>query len=309
MKAEFISLHATDLTSVNAARTSMAKHKEVFDSSNNKGSDKNLLAFLAREFHFTPFTHPRETFVLDSHYVRFSSMTETDMAGMVKEHNLGKVKMRHSIFGWANMIEKGLLHRKASAEIASWLHTLYPHNAKALGVPAGEVGYSVTHRPVNIEHDRRFIDVTLRITVPFFVIRQLDTHKVGFARNEQSGRYIKFAVEFFKMQWRKKPAESIKQGSGGKANLAQRVIACVAYGAVKAVSHAAYSVLLAAGLSKEQSRAVLPLAAYTQYYLTGSIAAFKRMYDLRIDPHAQQETGEIAVMIRDEIEKHTGFKL
>ena len=40
------------------------------------------------------------------------------------------------------------------------------------------------------------------------------------------------------MQWRKKPAESIKQGSGGKANLAQRVIACVAYGAVKAVSHA-----------------------------------------------------------------------
>lgn len=33
------------------------------------------------------------------------------------------------------------------------------------------------------------------------------------------------------------------------------------------------------------------------------------MYDLRIDPHAQQETGEIAEMIRDEIEKHTGFKL
>ena len=61
MRATFISRQATDLTAVNAARASMGKVRTVFDNSDKKGSDKNLLAYLNRENHFTPFTHQRET--------------------------------------------------------------------------------------------------------------------------------------------------------------------------------------------------------------------------------------------------------
>ena len=104
MKATFISRQAADLTAVNAARASMGKVRTVFDD-----SDTRLLAYLHRENHFTPFTHQRETFDMRAHDVKFSYMSETDTAGMVKSHSKGRVKMRHSIYGWANLIAKGVL--------------------------------------------------------------------------------------------------------------------------------------------------------------------------------------------------------
>ena len=44
----------------------------------------------------------------------------------------------------------------------------------------------------------------------------------------------------------------------------------------------------------EQARMVLPQAMYTSYYVTGSLYAWARAYNLRSDPHAQQEIQELA---------------
>ena len=54
LKAELITHMGDDLLVVNAARVSMDKHKEQFD-----GGDSKLLAYLARENHWTPFSHPQ----------------------------------------------------------------------------------------------------------------------------------------------------------------------------------------------------------------------------------------------------------
>jgi thymidylate synthase (FAD) len=48
---------------------------------------------------------------------------------------------------------------------------------------------------------------------------------------------------------------------------------------------------------------VLPLNHATEWYWTGSVAAFARVCKLRLDPHAQKETQDVAIKI-DEALKH-----
>ena len=57
MKVELIDSMGTDLTVVNAARVSFAKHHEEF----TKGDEK-LIAYLAKHGHWTPFGHPQLQF-------------------------------------------------------------------------------------------------------------------------------------------------------------------------------------------------------------------------------------------------------
>ena len=44
---------------------------------------------------------------------------------------------------------------------------------------------------------------------------------------------------------------------------------------------------------------VLPLSTYTEWYWTGSLAAFARVCNLRLTPDAQEETQEIARQISE----------
>jgi len=47
---------------------------------------------------------------------------------------------------------------------------------------------------------------------------------------------------------------------------------------------------------------VLPQNMMTEWYWTGSLAAFVRVLKLRLDPHSQQEIQELAGMIKDVVE-------
>jgi thymidylate synthase (FAD) len=58
MKVTLVTYSGTDDLVVDAARVSLARRASEFDSSRNAG----LIAYLAREGHFTPFTHPQITF-------------------------------------------------------------------------------------------------------------------------------------------------------------------------------------------------------------------------------------------------------
>ena len=58
-----------------------------------------------------------------------------------------------------------------------------------------------------------------------------------------------------------------------------------------------YEEMIDAGVAPEQARMVLPQSMYTSYYVTGSLAAFARLYKLRSDPHAQSEIQDLAEMI------------
>ena len=137
--------------------------------------------------------------------------------------------------------------------------------------------------------------VTLRVKAPIFVARQLFKHKQGLTENEVSRRYVDSEPEFYVPKvWRKR-AENVKQGSSDDE--VEHGKHMIDFGMALHFSDRAYHSLLAAGVCPEQARMVLPQSMYTEWYWTGSLAAFARVCKLRLDPHAQAETREVAQKI------------
>lgn len=139
--------------------------------------------------------------------------------------------------------------------------------------------------------------ISLRIKAPIFVARQLVKHQVGLVWNEVSRRYVDDEPEFyFPEVWRGKP-ENAKQGSTGVVNVSGINVTPAIESALLL-----YENLLENGVAPEQARMVLPQNTMTEWIWTGSLMAFARVCKQRLDPHAQQETQEVAQMIKEIIE-------
>lgn len=142
--------------------------------------------------------------------------------------------------------------------------------------------------------------VSLRIKAPIFVARQLVKHQVGLSWNEVSRRYVDDEPEFwFPEVWRGKPVNA-KQGSEGEIENSW-VWSCSAKEHIKNLA-SLYDALLHAGCAPEQARMILPQNTMTTWIWSGSLMAFARVCKQRLDPHAQQETQEVAKMIADIVE-------
>lgn len=145
--------------------------------------------------------------------------------------------------------------------------------------------------------------VSFRIKAPIFVARQLVKHQVGFAWNEVSRRYVQDEPEFYiPDNWRKAPKESIKQGSGGNLNEDNALNADGFWHNATTQALISYNNLLKIGVAPEQARMVLPQNTMTEWIWSGSLAAFSRVCKLRLDPHAQAETQEVAKLIQEQIQ-------
>lgn len=135
--------------------------------------------------------------------------------------------------------------------------------------------------------------IKLRITMPIYVARQLAKHQVGGVVNEVSRRYVSTApVLDVPTKWRK-TAKNIKQGSSDElvminaamqAQIDKVMDACLAL----------HNDLLVEGVCPEQARAVIPICSETTWIWTGSLVFFARVCKLRLDPHAQKETRDVA---------------
>lgn len=142
--------------------------------------------------------------------------------------------------------------------------------------------------------------LSFRIKAPIFVARQLVKHQVGLAWNEVSRRYVDEEPEFwFPKEWRGRPV-NMKQGSNGVLEDEQPTMHISMF-VQHQTNHAllSYKELLEAGVAPEQARMVLPQNTMTEWIWSGSLAAFARVCKLRLDPHAQLETQEVAQKIRD----------
>lgn len=137
--------------------------------------------------------------------------------------------------------------------------------------------------------------ITLRETVPIFVARQRFKHVVGFTYNEISRRYVSDTPSLYIPEHFRSVAANVKQGSAGihpksdhwLDHYKDAVNLCVAR----------YEHMIADGVCPEQARMVLPQSMMTSYYVTGSLAAFARLYNQRSDSHAQVEVQELAKQI------------
>ena len=144
--------------------------------------------------------------------------------------------------------------------------------------------------------------ITLRIKAPISIRTQCFKHKQGFVENEVSRRYVATEPEFYEPTWRTKPTGGAKQGSEDFMVREGAAISSISYGRAINQCLKSYNYLLKRGVAPEQARFVLPQGMYTEWYWTGSLAAYARVYKLRIDTHAQWEVQEYAKAIGEIIE-------
>lgn len=162
--------------------------------------------------------------------------------------------------------------------------------------------------------------ISLRVSAPIFVARQLVKHQVGLVWNEVSRRYVDNEPSFyFPEVWRARPEGSVKQGSGEQV-IDLSCLDCLGDGPVDDsgwkvsmkehlneviyLADRLYKSMIAVGVAPEQARMVLPQNTMTEWIWTGNVMSFARVCKQRLDPHAQQETREVAEKIQAIVQEH-----
>lgn len=139
--------------------------------------------------------------------------------------------------------------------------------------------------------------ICLHIKAPISIRTQFFKHKVGFVENELSRRYVDEEPEFFYPEWSSRPTGSMKQGAGDNLNDNDSNRAVYFYDYAVKAAKSAYDDLIKLGVAPEQARFVLPQGTYTEWYWTGSLAAYARFYKQRSNSHAQAEIRDYADVI------------
>ena len=138
--------------------------------------------------------------------------------------------------------------------------------------------------------------MSFRVKAPIFICRQLVKHEY-LPWNETSRRYVDDEPEFFDIQWRYRPEQSVKQGSGNEVSEEDKIKANQIFWTLAEHSLKAYNELLAMGIAPEQARAALLLDSTSEWIWSGSLFAFAKMCNLRLDSHTQKEATEVAQAI------------
>lgn len=150
---------------------------------------------------------------------------------------------------------------------------------------------------------------SFQLVVPIFVARQIHRSGIGFAPpladdfgfSEESRRYVSDEPDFFQpAEWREANPD-VKQGSGGAHALSSELD--MMHENVIGVASNDYSYLIANNVAAEQARMFLPQSTMTKFNWTGSLYAWANLVRQRIDPHAQAESQEIALLISEEMRK------
>jgi thymidylate synthase (FAD) len=115
--------------------------------------------------------------------------------------------------------------------------------------------------------------------------------------NEVSRRYVTDEPQFYTPDWRAAPTDGAKQGSSDFMDGADAYELDKMYNRVVLDALDVYNRLLAEGVAPEQARSILPQGTYTEWWWTGSLSAYARVYAQRVDAHAQWEVQQYAQAI------------
>ena len=134
----------------------------------------------------------------------------------------------------------------------------------------------------------RHPQLSLRVTAPIFLARQLVKHQVGMSWSEISRRYVDTKPTVWRNPvWHERPVDGIKQGSGSAVSLEVKAVADTVVEKICRDAVDAYQRLLFMGIAPEEARVVLPLATNTTWVWTGSLLSFINVWQQRNDEHAQ----------------------
>lgn len=294
-----------------AARVSMEKKASEFSD----GDNEKLIKYLAKHKHWSPFGHSRICLTVESANGKdirenlFDFFMEANLAGFSWKYDkwIQALHISGSVWAWY----ENWKYLLTSMKLAVYQKTLesFPIISKALFQELMKGRFDSMHNVKAYQTENHIFDkfekldfVSLRVTAPIFVARQLVKHQVELCWNEESRRYIDSPVTMYETtQFRARPDGSIKQGSG-------EVIPEPMNGGLLAALNdhhdrclSMYESLLLAGVAPEQARIVLPLDMQVQWIWTGNLAAWRRVYGLRSDAHAQLETREFAARLLEAV--------
>lgn len=338
MKVTLIQETHSDLTVVNAARCSFDKasswlHDHACERYNEdqqgltdivcdykphlrlSQADSKLISYLAKHNHWTPFAHPQEVFELeiDSHGLLYF-LIRANLSGFEWSPDItnSTLKVRGSLYAWLTNHE--YLPKDIANSILTILYMKYPVSTEAiLGHPVCKDTMRRTKIiPAAVKYGLydELTHHTLRIHCPIFVKRQLETHRRNLvmtdiedlSQNEVSRRYVDSEPEIYYPDDWKIQSKNKKQGSTGEgvsdvertlinSNYSHHVHKAVAY----------YKKFNDVGIAHELSRMILPQSTYTTFWWTGSLKAFKRVFELRLKDDVQPQTIDIVELMRKEI--------
>ena len=148
----------------------------------------------------------------------------------------------------------------------------------------------------------RHTAISLRCKAPVFLARQLGKHQAGLSWNEVSRRYVSTDIEFFVPDsWRSRPADGIKQGSGGEVKLSYHLNEQAKRGWHTEAMHL-YQSLIDEGVAPEMARMVLPQSMMVDWVWTGNLLSFFHVYRLRAGEGAQVEAKVFAEQLEAIVE-------
>lgn len=147
----------------------------------------------------------------------------------------------------------------------------------------------------------RHTQIQIRCKVPLFLARQLQKHQAGLSWNEVSRRYVDAGIEYFVPDsWRSRPADGIKQGSGGE-HQDNAYFKEVYSQLLKRITYD-YDEMIESGVAPEMARMILPQSMMVDYVWTGNLLAFFHVYRLRAGEGAQIEARDFAEQLKAVIE-------
>ena len=131
---------------------------------------------------------------------------------------------------------------------------------------------------------------TFHVRCPIFVARQWFRHRIG-SFNEISLRYTTYAESEFwhPQEWRTNDKKDKQDSSKAPMDQYEKEYLLQIYQDGLDAAEKAYRQLLDAGVAREQARAVLPVATYTEFYWTVNARSLFNFIKLRGADSAQAE--------------------
>lgn len=171
--------------------------------------------------------------------------------------------------------------------------------ANAARVSYGRVSTEMSDRDKNLinflmdhnhtspfEHNQ----LSFRVKAPLFVARQWMRHRIN-SYNEISYRYVQVSTEFYKPKAFRLQDQENKQSSYGAFDN-KEIMAL--YQKTIDTAYQTYVTMLNAGVCREQARAILPVATYTEFIFTCNLQSLMHFLKLRLGHGAQQEIRDYA---------------
>ena len=305
---ERLPIEPSDLQVVNAARVSMHKiHTEVQDK------DAGLINYLAKHQHWTPFSHAQymlERKMTNQDYVVWCAKSADEQFvravismgdGGVRFYERGSLYafIKHGIITKSMWGQNELSLRAFNVPI---FKSADPHLVEDWTPMLADVDNDWWNKIELYEglgwNAQKLKVAQFRIKMPIFIARQWYKHQIGFTRNEVSRRYVSDAPEFFiPNEWRLQ-APSVKQGSSNEVHRHSGDMQGWIANATESITSKYNELMNDENICPEQARSVLPQSMYTEFVETGSIFAYRRLIELREDPHAQLEVRKYAINVK-----------